>query len=150
MRNAKVPARCEVCGALLQQQVTKRKRRDLMCETCEGINVANADNHDQLESGLEARLKRMATFEVIKRVALGLLLPGTCHMMAGKRSKGLALSFVLFALLLLALSGGKMVRPVPHFGSGGGSLWALILLAAVYGVYAWRTIVLATKSIGEE
>ena len=150
MRNAKVPARCEVCGALLQQQVTKRKRRDLMCETCEGIKVANADNHDQLESGLEARLKRMATFEVIKRVALGLLLPGTCHMMAGKRSKGLALSFVLFALLLLALSGGKMVRPVPHFGSGGGSLWALILLAAVYGVYAWRTIVLATKSIGEE
>jgi len=150
MRNAKVPARCEVCGAPLQQQVTKRKRKDLVCQVCEGIKVANADNHEQLESGLEARLKQMASYEVIKRAALGLILPGTCHMIAGKRSKGFALSFVIFALALLALSGGKLVRPVPHFGSGGGSLWAMIVLVAVYCVYAWRTIVLAMNSVNEE
>jgi Tfp pilus assembly protein PilF len=150
MRNAKVPARCEVCGTLLQQQVTKRKRRDLACQTCEGIKVANADNHEQLDRALEARVKRMTTYEMIKRAVLGLLLPGTCHMMAGKRSKGLALSFVLFALALLALSGGKLVHPVPHFGPDRGSLWAMVLLLAVYGVYAWRTVVLAINSVNEE
>jgi tetratricopeptide (TPR) repeat protein len=150
MRNAKVPARCEVCGVLLQQHVTKRKRRDLVCPVCEGIKVANADNHEQLETGLEERLKRMASFKIIKRVALGLLLPGTCHMLAGKRSKGFALSFMIFALVLLALSGGKLVRPVPHFGSGGGSLWAMVVLIVVYCTYAWRSIVLAINSVNEE
>ncbi len=150
MRNAKVPARCEVCGVLLQQQVTKRKRRDLVCQDCEGIQVANADNQEQLETGLEARLKRMAGFEIIKRATLGLLLPGTCHMIAGKRSKGFALSFVIFALVLLALSGGKLVRPVPYFGSGGGSLWAMVLLVVVYCTYAWRTVVLAINSVNTE
>jgi len=150
MRSAKVPARCEVCGALLHQRVTKRKRKDLMCPACEGIKVANSDDHKRLETGLEARLKRMAGIEVVRRAALGLLLPGTCHMIAGKRSKGFVLSFIIFALVLLALSGGKMVRPVPQFGPAGGSLWAMVVLVAVYCIYAWRTIVLAIKSVNEE
>lgn len=149
LRNAKVAARCEVCGVLIEQQVTKRKRKDLLCPDCEGIKAANADDHAKLENAFEERLKRMNTMEIIKRAALGLLLPGTCHMLAGKRSKGFALAFVVFALGLLALSGGEPVRPVPNFGSGGRPIWAMVLFVAVYCVYAWRTIVLAVKSVNE-
>ncbi len=150
MRNAKVPARCEVCGVLLQQQVTKRKRKDLLCPACDGIKVANAENNKQIEAGLEARLKRMCNLEIMKRSALGLLLPGTCHMLSGKRSKGFALSFAIFALLLLALGNGRLIRPIPHFGAGGGSAWALVVFVVVYCIYAWRSIVLAINSVSEE
>jgi tetratricopeptide (TPR) repeat protein len=150
MRKAKVPARCDICGALVQKQVVKRKRKELLCDDCDAIKARNADNNNQLEEDLENKLRRRGILGIIRMSVLGLLVPGSCYMLTGRRSRGFAISVAMYCLLILAASGGILIRPVPHFGVNPTSGWALPVFIVAYCLYVWRSTVLTIRSVNEQ
>jgi hypothetical protein len=140
VRKARQPARCDICGGLLKARVAKRKRRDLLCRQCRAIKQANADSNDRLEKALEERVASLSTRRTLTRIALGLAIPGSTHHLLGSRARGFLFSAVVFTALALAASGGGPLKPLPRFDLDGTAAWAIILLIAVYAVYAWRAI----------
>jgi hypothetical protein len=148
MRKAKVPARCDICGRTVQSQIARRRRKEFLCSQCHKIKESGATNED-VESDLEKRLKIRDTREVIKRIVLGLVIPGSVYYLSGRRSRGLALAFVIFTLLILVLSGDSLIKPLPSLGAQPLSGWSLPLFAVVYAIYGWRSTVTAIKSVQE-
>jgi tetratricopeptide (TPR) repeat protein len=149
MRKSKIPARCDICAATVQWQISRRKRKEILCTACQEIKDRNADDHNLMEEELESRIVKRDRGEVIKRIVLGLILPGTAYCLSGKRAKGLIVSFVVFSFLLLALGGGALIKPVPNMGSQLDSGWAIFAFVVVYGLCCWRSIVLTMRSLEE-
>ncbi len=150
IRKAKCPARCEVCGCVVGTQMTKRKRKDRLCATCNKIRLRNANDHRELEAEYERRLRGLATRSMILRIILGLVVPGTSYHLAGKRFRGFMSSVVVIALLVLALGGGAVIRAVPVLRTEPIIKWALPLFGIAYAIYAWRSSVTAIRSVKEE
>jgi hypothetical protein len=148
MRRAKVPARCDICGTTVQSQIARRRRKEFLCPACLRIKETGTTN-DGLEEDLERRLRNRDTREAIKRIALGLIVPGSAHYLAGKRSKGLGLAFLIFTFLIITVSGGTVVEPIPNLGGHSLSGWAIPLFVIVYAVYCWRASVTAIRSVQE-
>ena len=148
MRRAKVPARCDVCGTTVQSQVARRRRRENLCPACHRIKETGATN-ESVEKGLERRLRTKDTREAIKRIILGLVVPGSAHYLSGKRSRGLALAFFTFTFLIIAAGGGTIVKPIPNLGTHSLSAWSLPLFVVIYALYCWRSTVIAIRSVQE-
>ena len=148
MRRAKVPARCDVCGTTVQTQISRRRRKEFLCPACQRIKETGITN-DRVEKDLEQRIRNRDTREAMKRIVLGLLVPGSAYYLSGKRSKGLALAFLVFTLFIVALSRGVIIKPIPHLGANPSVGWALPLFIVVYALYCWRSTVVAIRSVQE-
>ncbi len=148
MRRAKVPARCDVCGATVQSQIARRRRKEFLCPACSRIKETGATN-ESVENGLERRLRNKNTREAIKRIALGLVVPGSAHYLSGKRSKGLALAFLVFTLLVITAGDGTVIKPIPNLGVSPISGWSLPFFVVTYTLYCWRSTVIAIRSVRE-
>jgi tetratricopeptide (TPR) repeat protein len=149
MRRAKCPARCEVCGAAVETQLTKRKRRDVLCPRCLEIKIRNAGDHRELEQEFDRRLNRLQVREMVLRIIAGLIVPGCTYHLSGKRFKGFAISVVMFALFILAVRDGALIKVVPELNIDPVAGWALPVFIAVYALYAWRSSVTAIRSLAE-
>jgi tetratricopeptide (TPR) repeat protein len=149
MRRAKCPARCEVCSAAVETQLTRRKRRDVLCPRCLEIKIRNAGDHRELEQEFDRRLARLQTREMILRIIGGLVIPGSTYHLSGRRFKGFAVSVVIFALLVLALNGGALLKVVPGLKIDPIAAWPLPLFIVVYALYAWRSSITAIRSLAE-
>jgi tetratricopeptide (TPR) repeat protein len=150
MRNARLPARCYVCDAVVKAQVAKRKRREVICPECRAIKQSNADDQDALEKKIECRVTRIETRRSILAIVLGLVLPGSTYHILGSKTKGLLISVVVLILAIFVASGGGPLRPEPQLEVGRGAAWAVILLIAVYALCAWRSIILVARTPEEE
>jgi tetratricopeptide (TPR) repeat protein len=149
-RTAKCPARCDVCGALVQSQVARRRRRDLLCTACQAIKAANEKDHESIDRGLEDRVNRLANRNAIIAIAVGLLVPGSTYHMSGHRAKGVMIGIAIYALLILALSGGEIIAPVPRLKLLPPVGWSLPAFIFFYALYAWRSTVHTIKTFREE
>lgn len=147
-RHAKVPARCDICGTTVQSQIARRRRKEFLCPACHRIKESGACN-ESVEQDLEQRIRGRDTREAIKRIILGLLVPGSAHYLSGKRSKGLALAFLIFAILIVALGNGALIKPIPNLGNHPMSGWALPLFIVIYALYCWRATITAIRSVQE-
>ncbi|MFH1312278.1 MAG: tetratricopeptide repeat protein [Candidatus Eisenbacteria bacterium] len=149
MRRADCPARCEVCGCSVLTRVTKRRRKDILCPNCHRIRARSANDHDRLEQELNGRLGKLKLMKICFNVVVGLLVPGTTYHLSGKRFKGFMVSFGLFSLMILALAGGAVIKPVPQLRLDPLTGWALPAFVLAYAVYAWRSTVTAIRSARE-
>jgi Tfp pilus assembly protein PilF len=150
MWKARCPARCEICGCLIQVHVAKRRRKDLLCRDCERIKSSNASDNDDLDRELEARLNGLLLRKLITRIIAGLVVPGSTYQLCGKRFKGLMISIGLHFLIILAVTGGFIIQPVPKIESPGTPTWPIIVFVFFYGIYAWRSTLLAIRSVRED
>lgn len=146
MRRAKVPARCDVCGTTVQSQIARRRRKEFLCPVCHRIKETGATN-ESVERDLDRRLRSRETREAVKRITIGLIVPGSAHYLSGKRSKGLALAFLIFTLLIVTLGRGVLIKPIPNLGAHPMSGWSLPLFVVVYALYCWRATVTAIRSV---
>ncbi|MFZ1947790.1 MAG: tetratricopeptide repeat protein [bacterium] len=150
MRNAKLPARCTVCESLVKAEVTKRKRRDVLCADCRAIKQTHADDNEALEKTIERRVSRLETRRGIFNIVVGLLVPGSVHHLLGSRLKGFLLSVVVTVPLVLLVTGGGLMKCLPRFADGSHFAWAVVLFVAVYALYAWRAVMLVIRTSGDE
>ena len=150
MRGAKLPARCDICESVIGSQIVKRKRRDVLCPECRAIKQANADDNDALEKELEQRVTRLETRKGILTLVLGFLAPGSTYHLLGSKIKGFLLSVVIFTLLIVMVTGGGPMKPVPQLDLGRSFGWGIIVFVAVYALYAWRSVLLVVRSSREE
>ena len=148
MRRAKVPARCDICGTTVQSQVSRRRRKEFLCPACQRIKEGEATN-ESVERDLEQRLRTRDTHEAVKRIVLGLIVPGSAHYLSGRRSKGLALAFLIFTLLVVTLGHGALIKPIPNLGAHPTPGWPLPLFVIIYALYCWRATVTAIRSVQE-
>jgi hypothetical protein len=149
MRRADCPARCEMCDRPVRSRVAKRRRKDILCRDCHRIKASNANDHQRLEHEYERHLGKLRLRRTVLNVAVGLLVPGTAYHLSGKRFKGFMISFAVLSLLILALTGGALIKPVPHFNLDPMSGWALPAFILVYAIYAWRSTVIAIQTARE-
>lgn len=149
MRKVNCPARCEVCGCAVETRMTKRKHKDRLCPSCLNIKTLNANDHREMEVEYDRRLRSLATRSATLRIVLGLIIPGAAYHLAGKRFKGFMASAVMAALLILALSGGAVIRVVPTLTASPAIRWTLPAFAIAYAIYAWRSCVTAIRSVRE-
>jgi tetratricopeptide (TPR) repeat protein len=149
MRNARLPARCYVCDAVVKAQVAKRKRREVICPECRAIKQSNAEDQDTLEKNIEGRVTKLEMHRSILAIVLGLVLPGCAYHLLGSKAKGLVMSVAVFILAVFVASGGGPMRPEPQLNVGRGAAGAVILFLIVYAVCAWRSIALVARK-GEE
>jgi tetratricopeptide (TPR) repeat protein len=150
MRHARLPARCTVCESLVKTEVTKRKRRDVLCSECRAIKQTHADDNDALEKTIERRVSRLETRRGIVNLVVGLVVPGSVHHLVGSRLKGFLLSMIVVAPLVLLVTGGGPIKSIPQFVNGAHYAWALVLFLAVYALYAWRAVMLVIRTPGDE
>jgi hypothetical protein len=150
MRNARLPARCYVCDAIVKAQVAKRKRREVICPECRAIKQSNADDQDTLEKKIEGRVTRLEMRRSILAVVLGLALPGCTHHLLGSKAKGLVMSVAVLILAVFVASGGGPMRPEPQLDVGRGAAGVVILFIIVYAICAWRSLALVAKKAEEE
>lgn len=150
MKNAKLPARCDICECVVKAQVIKRKRREVLCPACKAIKQQNADDNDALEKQLEQRVTNLETHHGIFHLVLGLVLPGSTYHLLGSKMKGFLLSVVVFMLLIIMVTSGGPVKQVPELDLGHNYGWAVVLFIAVYALYAWRSVMLVLRTQGEE
>jgi tetratricopeptide (TPR) repeat protein len=148
MRRTKVPARCDVCGTTVQSQIARRRRKEFLCSECHRIRETGTTNQS-VEEDLERRIRKRDTREAVKRIVLGLIVPGSAYYVSGKRSKGLALAFVIFTFLIIAVANGAVIEPIPNFGVHPLSGWPLPLFLIIYALYCWRSTVTAIRSVQE-
>lgn len=148
MKKAKIPARCDICGKTVQSQITRRRRKEFVCPECHAIKERAATS-DTVEEDLDNRLRRKVMLEAVKRIVLGLLVPGSAHYLSGRRSQGLALAFVIFALLILVISHDAVVKPIPNLGTSYSTGWSLPLFIVIYALYCWRSTLTAIRSVQE-
>jgi len=148
MRRAKVPARCDVCCTTVQSQIARRRRKENLCPACHRIKETGTTN-ESVEKGLERRLRTKNIHEAIKRIILGLVVPGSAHYLSGKRSRGLALAFLIFTFLIIAAGGGTIIKPIPSLGTHPLSGWSLPVFVVIYALYCWRSSVIAIRSVQE-
>jgi Tfp pilus assembly protein PilF len=149
MRKTKCPARCEICGCTVQTRVTKRRRKDILCPGCRLIKTNNANDHDRLEHQIRDRIGRLQLRRTVLRVVIGLLIPGSTYHLSGKRFKGFMVSVSVFSLLILAVSGGALIKPVPQLKLDSLTGWTLPAFILAYAIYAWRSTVAAVKNAKE-
>lgn len=149
-RKAKLPARCDICESLVKVQVSKRKRREFLCPDCKAIKQANADDNDAIERQIENRVGRLETRRSIAHLVLGLVVPGSTYHLLGSKIIGFVLSVVVFAAFIAMASGGELIGRSPHIGFERSYAWAVVLFAVVYGLYAWRSVMLILKTPSEE
>jgi hypothetical protein len=149
-RHSRFPARCDICGNHVRSQIVKRKRKEILCDKCTVIKQGAASDNKLLEEKLEARLKRMETGKLTLRIALGLLMPGITFHIGGQRLNGILACFIVVGWIALLMSGGTFVKPIPHFNVDHLTGWLTPGFLIVYGVYAWRSTVLAIRSVREE
>ena len=150
MWKARCPARCEICGCPIQVQVAKRRRKELLCRDCEGIKSRNASSNDDLERELDARLNGILLRKLVTRIVAGLIVPGSTYQLCGRRLKGLMISIGLYCLIIMAITGGSIIEPVPKIESPSTSAWPIIVFGFFYGIYAWRSTLLAIRSVRED
>jgi Flp pilus assembly protein TadD len=149
MRRADCPARCDVCGCAVQSRVTKRRRKDVLCSDCQRIKARTANDDNRLEREIKDRLGRIKLIKTVVLVGVGLLVPGATFHLAGKRSKGFMVSFGLLSLMILALTGGALIKPVPQFNLDALTGWAVPAFVLAYAIYAWRSTVIAIRTMKE-
>ncbi len=149
MRRADCPARCEVCGCPVQTRVTKRRRKDILCPNCHRIRTRRANDNDRLEQELKGRLGKIKFMKTVFNVVIGLLVPGATYHLSGKRFRGFMVSFGILSLLILALTGGALIKPVPQLRLDPLTGWALPAFVLAYAIYAWRSTVTAIRSARE-
>jgi hypothetical protein len=150
MRRVRCPARCQICGTLVPSKVSRHRKRETICKSCQDIRQKAAGEDSAVDELHERRFRLMRDYVVLRRVIAGLVLPGSVHHIAGKRLKGILMSTVIIALLLPAIAGGSLVGRVPHLKSDITNVWPVILFVLTYAVYAWRSTVLAIRSVKEE
>jgi Tfp pilus assembly protein PilF len=150
VRGANLPARCDICDGLVKTEVTKRKRREVLCPDCKAVKLNNADDTDALERQLESRVQAVQTRRGIVNIALGLAVPGTAYHLLGSKIKGFVASVAVFTALVLLASGGSPIRHVPQLDMGRTYGWPLVVFAIFYGLCVWRSAVLALNVPGEE
>jgi Tfp pilus assembly protein PilF len=150
VRRARLPARCDVCRSVINTQVGKRKRRELLCAECRAIKQANADSNERLERSLENRVARLATRRGIVGIAIGLLVPGSTYHLLGYRTRGILISIIVFSSFILMASGGGLIKPIPRFDLGHSAVWATLVFLVIYALYAWRAIRLVLKRMEKE
>jgi hypothetical protein len=149
MRKADCPARCEMCGRSVESRVTKRRRKDILCGECLGIKTGSANDHEGLEHEYKRRMGKMRLRRTVLNIVVGLLVPGTTYHLSGRRFRGFMISFAVFSLLILALTDGALIKPVPQLNLDPLTGWALPLFILVYAVYAWRSTVIAIQTARE-
>jgi hypothetical protein len=149
-RHTKLPARCDICESLVKVQVTKRKRREFLCPDCKAIKQANADDNDAIERQIENRVGRLETRRSIVHLVLGLAVPGSTYHLLGSKVVGFILSVVVFTAFLAMASGGGLIGRSPRLGAERSYEWAVILFAVVYGLCAWRSVMLVLREPSEE
>lgn len=149
IRKARCPARCEICGCGVTVPVTRRKRKDVLCRDCQAIKVRFANDHDQLEHRIRHKLARLRLSRTVLRVLAGLFVFGSAHHLSGKRLRGFMTSVAMFSLLVLALSDGALIQPVPQLRLDPIGSWALPAFILAYAIYAWRSTVIAIRSVKE-
>jgi tetratricopeptide (TPR) repeat protein len=149
-RKAQLPARCDVCETLVKVRVTKRKRREFLCPDCKAIKQANADDNDAIEKQMENRVGRLETRRGIAHLVLGLVVPGSTYHLLGSKVTGFVLSVVVFTAFVAMVGGGGPIGRSPHIGAERSYPWAVILFGIVYGLYAWRSVMLVLRTPGEE
>ena len=150
VRNAKLPARCDICEALVKTEVTKRKRREVLCPNCKAVKLNNTDDTDVLERQLENRLQSVQTRRNVLSLALGLAVPGSAYYLLGSKIKGFAASVAVFTAFVLLAGGGAPIGHVPQLDVGHTYAWAAVLFAVLYGLCAWRSTVLVLGVPGED
>jgi hypothetical protein len=148
MRKARVPARCDICGKTVQSQSARRKRKEFLCSECRKIQEGNS-NDQVVEEELEQRLHQIATREGIRRIILGLLVPGSAHYLSGRRSSGVALAFFVFTLLVLVACRDGVIKPIPSLGASPLHGWSLPVFIIVYALYCWRSTIVAIRGVQE-
>jgi tetratricopeptide (TPR) repeat protein len=149
MRKADCPARCEMCGRSVESRLTKRRRKDILCNECLRIKTASANDHERLEHEYRCRMDKLRLRRTALNVVVGLLVPGSTYHLSGRRFKGFMTSFAVFSLLILALTDGALIKPVPQLKIDPLTGWALPLFVLVYAVYAWRSTVIAVQTARE-
>ena len=150
LKNAKLPARCDICEGIVKTEVTKRKRREILCPNCKAVKLNNADDTDALERQLEKRVQAVQTRRGIVNIVLGLVVPGSAYHLLGSKVKGFIASLAVFTALVLLATGGAPIKRVPQLAVGSTYGWALILFCVLYALSTWRSTVLALSVPGEE
>jgi tetratricopeptide (TPR) repeat protein len=149
-KRSKVPARCDICCGLVQAQVTKRKRKEVLCRGCSAVKRASANDNDRIERRLEEHLRRLDKRRCVLRVITGLVLPGGSYHIAGQRLKGFLISVAITCLFILAATEGWPIKVVPQLRGNPPAGWPVPTFIVVYLIYAWRSTVLAISNAGED
>ncbi len=145
----KIPARCDICGKHVPENIARRKRREIACRNCASIMQDHVSDGDELEATLEVHLSRIHWRTTTTRLVLGLVAPGSSYHLCGQRLKGVLMGVLIYGLLILALTGGSVINRLPRFRTGGGySL--VILFICIYAIYAWRSTVLVLRHARQE
>lgn len=150
VRRASLPARCDICEGLVKVQVSKRRRREFLCPDCRAIKQANADDNDAIEKQIEGRVGRLETRRSIAHLVIGLIVPGSTYHLLGSKILGFFLSVVVFAAFIAMASAGAPIGRSPQIGVERSYAWAVVVFAVVYGLYAWRSVMLVLKTPSED
>jgi Flp pilus assembly protein TadD len=145
----KIPARCDICGRHVPENIARRKRKEIACRNCARIMQSSVGDSDELEANLEVRLSKLHWRTTAVKLILGLVLPGSSYHLSGRRLQGTLLSILVYALLILAVTGGTIVNRLPQFRTGGGTS-VVVLFVCVYVLYAWRSTALVLRQARQE
>lgn len=145
----KTPARCDICGAQVPENIARRKRKEIACRNCARIMQNSVGDSDELEATLDLRLARLHWRRTALRLVLGLMVPGSSYHLCGQRMKGTLMAILLYGMFILVLTGGSIINRLPRFWTGSG-VTIIILFICVYAVYAWRSTVLVLRQARQE
>ena len=145
----RIPARCDICGTHVPENIARRKRREIACRNCAQIMQDNVGDSDELEARLDLYLSKLHWRTTALRLVLGFIIPGSSYHLCGQRIKGVLLGILVYGLLIFAFTGGSIINRLPRFSSGSGAT-AVVLFICVYAVYAWRSAALVLRHARQE
>ena len=145
----RIPARCDICGVHVPENIARRKRKEIACIDCAQIMQESVGDSDELEDKLDVRLSKLHWRSTALRLVLGFVVPSSSYHLCGQRLKGTLAGIIVYGMLILGLTGGSIINRLPRFRTGAGATM-IILFICVYAVYAWRSAALVLRHARQE